>query len=312
MTILHVKDHRYLIIGGTTKAATTSLFFYLADHPQVCAANMKETGFFLNAEYPYPLPLKYRFEDGLEKYEVFFRHCSDARLRVEATPDYLYSPGTPQKVKESLPQVKLMFILREPVSRLVSWYRFAKQTGALPKTFSFEAYVQEQLTAIEGGSLNAPQHMRALEQGRYSLYLKPYFQLFGRERVCVILYEDFIRNPRQVMLEISFFARVNPTFFDTFEFKVFNETQVMKNPSVHRTYLEISQRLRKYVNYRPQIRKVLRSIRLAIEPFYLKMNTCPSEEVTISPGIKMLLDDYYRDEADALVALLKRPVSWQF
>ena len=63
--------HHYIIIGGTTKAATTSLYFYLADHPNVCASNIKETRFFLDADYP--LPVKYRLEDGLEKYEKVSR-----------------------------------------------------------------------------------------------------------------------------------------------------------------------------------------------------------------------------------------------
>ena len=43
---------RYLIIGGTTKAGTTSLHAYLSDHPQVCASSIKETRFFLDRDYP--------------------------------------------------------------------------------------------------------------------------------------------------------------------------------------------------------------------------------------------------------------------
>lgn len=80
-----MNEHRYLIIAGTTKAATTSLFNYLADHPEICASNVKETRFFLDADYP--LPAKYRFEDGLDKYELYFVHCSASHIRMEATPD---------------------------------------------------------------------------------------------------------------------------------------------------------------------------------------------------------------------------------
>src|SRR3712207_1668459 len=102
----NVKEHSYLIIGGTTKAATTSLFSYLADHPQICASSLKESRFFLDADYP--VSSKCRFEDGLDKYDELFQHCRDDRLlRLEATPDYLYSAATPQKIKFSLPKAKL-------------------------------------------------------------------------------------------------------------------------------------------------------------------------------------------------------------
>ena len=129
-------EHRYLIIGGATKAGTTSLYFYLADHPEICASNLKETRFFLDAEYP--LPAKYRLEDGLDKYEKYFNHCQKQSLRLEATPDYLYSPDTPQKIKHSLPNVKMFFILREPIDRLTSWYRFAKvNNSSIARTRNF-------------------------------------------------------------------------------------------------------------------------------------------------------------------------------
>ncbi|MEW6715877.1 MAG: hypothetical protein AB1345_00005, partial [Chloroflexota bacterium] len=89
-------EKRFLIIAGTTRAGTTSLFKYLSDHPDVCAASVKETGFFLDADYPNPPPTKYRAEDGLSRYESYFSSCPEKPVRLEATPGYLYSPGAPQ------------------------------------------------------------------------------------------------------------------------------------------------------------------------------------------------------------------------
>jgi len=96
---------RYLIIGGTTKAGTTSLHAYLNDHPQVCASSIKETRFFLDRDYP--LEAKYRSDDGLEYYEEYFAHRGAAAVRVEATPDYLYSPGTAARLAAALPQAAI-------------------------------------------------------------------------------------------------------------------------------------------------------------------------------------------------------------
>ena len=137
-----VSDYQYLIVGGTTKAATTSLFTYLADHPTVCAASYKETRFFLDQRYP--LPSKYRYNADLEVYNLLFSECSENQLRLESTPDYLYCPSACERIATLLPKAKLVFSLREPISRLISWYRFAKQIGRLPESIGFDDYIDLQ------------------------------------------------------------------------------------------------------------------------------------------------------------------------
>jgi hypothetical protein len=304
-----VKEHSYLIIGGTTKAATTSVFSYLAEHPQVCASSLKESRFFLDADYP--LSSKYRFEDSLDKYEELFQHCHDAQLlRLEATPDYLYSPATPQKIKFSLHQVKIAFILREPISRLISWYRFAKQIGQLSTNFSFEAYVQEQFQAIEA-ELPRPQHMRALEQGRYSLYLRPYFDLFGQDNIHIAFQEDLSRDPAFVLKELCSFAGIDPTFYSDYQFKIINSTKGMKNANLHRAYMQFLFRTHNFVHNKAAIRAILRRIRLVFEYFYFRLNTQPPEQVTISSSARKVLDAYYSQEAKALADLIGKAVPWQ-
>lgn len=68
---MQTDDQLYLIIGGTTKAGTTSIFRYLSAHPDVCASSLKETRFFLDKDYP--LPSTNRFNgSNLECYRVFF------------------------------------------------------------------------------------------------------------------------------------------------------------------------------------------------------------------------------------------------
>ncbi|MGA9382250.1 MAG: sulfotransferase domain-containing protein [Phormidium sp.] len=297
----------YLIIGGTTKAATTSLFFYLSEHPQICAANMKETRFFLDADYP--VPSKYRYEDGLNKYEEFFGHCASDKIRMEATPNYIYSLGTPQKIKSSLRQVKLIFILREPVSRLISWYRFAKQNGELSEQVTFDEYVQQQLQDSD----NLPkvnQHLCALEQGRYSVYLQPYFDLFGKDKVHIAFYEELSKNPMLVMKQICLFADIDPNFYTNYEFKIFNRTETMQVPKLHQAYMNFRFRIRQYTHNQAMLHTSLRKIRLLLEPLYFKMNTRKSEKFVISPSIKAFLDEYYIKEANTLSDLLGRDITW--
>ena len=306
MAVDALRNARYLIIGGTTKAATTSLFFYLKEHPQVCAANWKEVRFFLDDEYP--LKSKYRLSDGLEKYADFYAHCSDNKLRVEATPDYLYSVGTPCKIKESLPRAKLLFILREPVSRLISWYKFAKQNDDIASDVSFDEYVRQ--LAREEGQEGRPQHMLALEQGCYTRCLKSYFEVFNRERLRVAFYEEFQRGPATVLEDICLFASIAPGFYKDFDFKVYNKTETMRHPLVHKVYIGLRFHVRKFTHDKPLVHGSLSLLRQLCEPFYLKLNTRADEHTTVSPSTVRFLKDYYAEEVGSLQRLLDRKVPW--
>lgn len=303
---LNIRDRRFLIIGGTTKAATTSLFKYLADHPDVCAASAKETRFFLDLDYP--VKSKYRYEDGMDKYGEYFNHGDDSKLQLEATPDYLYSSDTSQKIKDSLPKAKLVFILREPFSRIVSWYKFAQQNGQISKDVTLEEYIEKQLHLNAGEKTE--QHMRSLEQGRYSIYLNPYFDLFGRDRIQIIFYEELVKDPLTIVKSVSSFAEISPEFYEDYDFKVFNRTESMKNPKLHGIYKRFRFYVRSYTHNKPIIHKNLRRFRLLIEPLYFSLNKNFSDKIVIPPKIKIFIKDYYKEEIDKLEKLIGRSTPW--
>jgi hypothetical protein len=303
---MNVKEYKYLIIGGTTKAATTSLFYYLAEHPEVCAANYKEVRLFLSKDYP--LPSKFRFEDGLEKYANFFNHCDDDKLRMEATPDYLHSQGTPLKIRESLPNSKLIFILREPISRLMSWHRFSQQYGLMPKKTSFDEYVELQRRK---GETMSGQHLLIMEQGRYSVFLKPYYEHFGRDRIHVVFYEDLAESPEAVLRDVSIFTEIDPDFYANYDFKVHNRTLAMRFPALHKLYWTIRFRVRQHTHDKPAIHGVIRRARLIFEPIYLYFNSRSLNKTGISESTRQMLEDYYRGEVQALEELTGKKVPWE-
>ena len=300
----------YLIIGGTTKAATTSLFTYLGAHPQVCMSNMKETRFFLDRTYP--LDSKYRLEDGAEKYTEFFTQSNAAtRLWVEATPDYLYSKGTPSKIQGTLANVTLVFILREPIARVVSWYRFARQNKLILETRSLDEYVALQLNVKNEYVDKLDQHMRAVEQGRYALYLRPYFETFGKERVVVVFMEELARDPQKVFRELCGFVDIDPAFYESYKFEVYNRTENLRNPTVHGYYRRMRFYLKKKVYNRPAIKSLLRGIRLVIEPVYFDLNRrLLPPDVEIPPQVVTALNSYYQPANKELAALLGRSLPW--
>ena len=324
MTVTISTKPKYLIIGGTTKAATTSLYYYLADHPQVNASTLKETRFFLDLDYPVP-PLAAKWTDGIEKYEEFFIPKEGHLLRLEASAEYLYSAGTPQRIKESLPNAKIVFLLREPVSRVISWYKYAKQRANIPTEITVDSYIEQQLQSNyfqlakqqrvtldqnKDKSIPSSFFLSALEHGCYSSYLQAYFDILGRDNVYVAFYEELCQKPKFVLKEICLFAGIEPDFYRDYTFKVFNRSETMKNASLHGAYGQLRTNIRKYTHNLP-IHYWLRQMRKWFDAkIYYRLNTRPTEQLEISPAIKTKLKDYYQEEIKTLENLLDRPVPW--
>ena len=305
----NVADYNYLIVGGTTKAATTSLFTYLADHPAVCAATYKETRFFLSNDYP--LPSKYRYNGDLEAYISLFPNCDETQLRMESTPDYLYCEKACERIAEFLPHAKLVFSLREPISRLISWYRFAKQIGKLPQNVNFDAYVELLFAALESSGNGETQHLQTLQQGCYTVYLKPYFNQFDPARIHILFYEELAAQPVRVMASLCNFAGIDTDFYSGYTFKVTNRTEKMRNSELHEKYRDFRFRLRQWTHNKPIIHNPLRTIRQTIEPLYLRLNTQPDKEIQLSKEMQHRLADYYQHDIDALAELIGRPLPWK-
>lgn len=317
-----VSEHQYLIIGGTTKAATTSLFSYLADHPGTCAASYKETRFFLSTDYP--LPSKYRFKGDVEEYNHLFSDCQDNQIRLESTPDYLYCASALERIAEFLPNAKLIFSLREPISRIISWYRFAVQIGRLPNNLSIDEYVErlfevtenkgdktvQEIAVDTNEKLDHAQFMQVLPQGRYASYLKGYLERFDKKRIHAIYYEDLSKNPLDVMKDICHFADLDSTFFENYTFQVTNRTETMRNPDFHQKYRSFRFHVRRWTHNKPVIHKTLRAMRKGFEPLYMRLNTRPTESVTISKNLQTRLVDYYRHDVDNLGELLGKKPPW--
>ena len=300
---------RYLIIGGTTKAATTSLYFYLQDHPEVCVSSIKETRYFLDPAYP--LESVSRYDGKNNDYDSYFAHSTAGQLLAEATPDYLYSPVTASWIQGLYAEaVQMLFLLRDPISRVESWYKFARQDGHLPADLSIDAYIGQMFDTL--GQENLPQHMRALEQGRYAHYLKPWYKEFDKAQVQVVFFEEVKDNPLEVMQEIAKRAGIDPAFYENYTAEVKNETRALKNPGLHQAYKRFRFVVRNRTHKLPFIHKRLAWLRRTVEPFYMKLNEAKSEPApVISDAVRERLIRYYQPDVKELSEMVKLPDAWQ-
>ena len=300
----------FVIIGGATRAGTTSLHKYLSDHKDVCASSQKETRFFLDEDYPSPYPITYQYDrHPMQKYLEYFRDQT-RNILLEATPDYLFSAGTPKKVKESLNDVKWLFILRDPIERLKSWFYFGRQVGELSAEISLEEFISLQLNETAN---HRKQIFRTLEQGNYSAYLQQYYKLFGAENILLLSFGALEREPLKFMKTVCDFIEIDSSDYDNYKFSTLNSSVSLKHVGgIEKYYMTVGTKMFLRVYNRPIIRKLLHFLRASVfEPVYYRLNANKKGRKEIPLALKKRLVDYYSGELQRLEKLSGRKFSWE-
>jgi hypothetical protein len=203
---------------GAQKAGTTSLYHYLAQHPQIYMSPIKEPCFFnhridacgkvLAEKFGNPGQRTSRFS-GIEDYRALFRGAREETVAVgEASPPYLYVPGTSERINRYAPEARVIAILRDPVDRAYSAFLHAVRIGKEPLTDFAHALLQEDERVRENWHYTF--HYRS--RGFYYEQLRRYHGVFGREKVGVWLYEDLRKDPVGTAQSIFGFLGVEDAF----------------------------------------------------------------------------------------------------
>jgi hypothetical protein len=193
------------LIVGAARSGTTTLYSRLRDHPDVYLPVNKrpEPHFFLKTA---------EFAQGLAYYEKrYFSARRNQRAVGEASTSYLFGPDVPKRVRSTLPDVKLVCILRDPVERAFSSYWHTIKGGL--ETLSFEeAILQEaarkdQLASTALGEI-AP--FAYAERGLYHRQLSRWLSEFPRSQMKIVIFDDFVADPVGILGEIARFIDVSP------------------------------------------------------------------------------------------------------
>lgn len=189
-----MKMPNFLIIGAA-KSGTTSLYHYLAQHPQIFMSRVKEPGFFAmegrapDYRGPGDLASCRLGTPDLQSYCALFDGVRDEKAVGEASTAYLYLPPSAASIHRCAPEMKLIAVLRNPVERAYSNFLHMVRDGREPHRDFARAL------DAEAGRIRDNWHLlwHYRQVGFYAAQLKPYFALFGRERVKVYLHEDLTR-----------------------------------------------------------------------------------------------------------------------
>lgn len=219
------------LIAGTVRAATTSLHYYLPQHPDIAMSELKEPNFFLFDPERGPLIAEDRIivksVRRRREYEELFDHAGGRRAVGEASPLYLYPPETPELIAATLDDPKVIAVLREPVDR--AWSHFLHLYRGDPAEAS-ERF--KEATTAEMSKRDVYEPYRAgshfLRIGLYSRQIERYEKALGSGRLHWVLYEDVGSDPASVLAGIAGFLGVDASFsFDTST--VYNKSGVAKN-----------------------------------------------------------------------------------
>ena len=183
----------FLVIGAQ-RAGSTSLFAQLCAHPGVAAPSHKEIHYF---------PLQ-SFRGG-RWYRSHFPPVASSRGRItgEASPYYLFHPAVPARVAEALPVVRLIALLRDPVSRAYSQYQLSVRDGHEPLGFDEAlraepdrlAGEEERLVADGAYRSHAHRHQSYAARGAYAEQLRRWHTYVAPERLLVISSEELFADP---------------------------------------------------------------------------------------------------------------------
>lgn len=181
------------IIAGAMRCGTTALNSYLRAHPDIAVSSSKEVHFFDS-----------NWERGLDWYLEQFPDSDDALAVGEATPNYMFRPHALDRLAATLPDVKLVVMLRNPADRAYSHYWHDRTRGKTDGEFG-DVVARE----LAGEDIGPAAY---IDRGRYRWQIEEILKRFPAAALHVQAFEDMKSDPGRVYGEICGFIGVDPSF----------------------------------------------------------------------------------------------------
>ncbi|HSE84300.1 MAG TPA: sulfotransferase domain-containing protein [Thermodesulfobacteriota bacterium] len=180
-----------LIIIGAQKCATTSLHYYLNLHPQISMSREKELDFFIAER---------NWQKGVGWYKSNF--TGEALLYGESSPSYTTYPlwkGVPERMYSLIPDAKLIYIVRDPVERIISGYLHSRLKSGETRTI--------------GEVLRDFENNRHVLRSRYFMQLGQYLQCYPKSNILVITLEDLHNHTHETLKKVFRYLNVEESFY---------------------------------------------------------------------------------------------------
>jgi sulfotransferase family protein len=199
-------------IVGHPKSGTTALYEMLRRHPQIYMPEDKETWYFAPELHLRPPPRPTGIARTLDEYLSLFDAATERQRIGEASPMYLWSPTAAARIADVQPDAQIIAILREPASFLRSLHLQFVEVYVETES-DFRRAIELEDSRREGRNISRysywPRALMYSEYVRYVEQLRRFESRFGRERLLVLVYDDFRSDNDAVVRKVLRFLEVD-------------------------------------------------------------------------------------------------------
>lgn len=191
------------LIVGAQKCGTSSLFEWLCSHPAVARPSFKELQFFNDER---------EWSKGPAAYSRRFARVPSGSLVGEATPEYMLYPESVERMARTVPDARLIAVVRDPIERAYSQYRMNRHLRWEGR--SFDRAVRDELAAgdvepsLRRMTTSGSPEYHYLARGDYLPQLERLCRHYARERLLVLLLDDLVADPGGSFAEVCRFLGI--------------------------------------------------------------------------------------------------------
>ncbi len=276
-------------IVGAPRAGTTSMYEFLKKTPGVYMSSIKEPHFFssFNSRYMFGNPIR-----DEKKYLALFKNVKDENAIGECSTSYLWDSQSCNLIHKTIPNARIVIILRDPIQRAFSHYLMRVGGG---QDLSFSEVIRLVLK-----SPNYDYYTTIIVNGGfYFEQVKRYVETFGPNQLKVIIFEEFIKDPKKSVRELLKFLDIKSEPPEDVQ-------------TVHNEYTEPRGKIITSLLQNPTVRRIGQQIPESIyEPFVKKVIGKKSTKPKISLEDRVVLEDLYKKDIEKLKIILGRELPWK-
>lgn len=263
-----------LIIIGAMKCGTTSLHSYLSLHPQIQMSRIKELNFFNE---------KYNWKKGIQWYESNFHERPAKKIYGEASPNYTnykISPEVPERMHSLIPQAKLIYLVRDPIQRMVAHYVHKYSSGRENRD------IDTALSNIHEKSY--------FHRSLYYAQLQQFLDYYSASNILVIATENLRSQRRQTLRKIFSFLGVDSDFYSQ-TYTLERHKSLKKRRKTELGQKIANTALGQTLEWASHTNAGAVLSHLMYFPF-----SEPMAKPILSPGVKHFLQEHVKEDADKL------------
>lgn len=286
------------LVVGAAKAGTTSLHYFMEQHPEICVPACKETYFFNQKSMAGTWPEVTSYNE--EEYRELFRTNTTGQTRAwgeVTTSNLYYHEEAVPKIRKLLGDPQIVILIRNPIDRAYSNWTYTSASYGEP--LSFEEAIKEEQNRIEQKVMFMAHYVSV---GFYFEAVKNYLSAFSRHKV--YLFEDLKGKAPEMMSDVFEFIGVDPSVRPDFE-TIYNLSGIPRSRLLHKFVL------RDDGTKGPPLQRITRLVlgRERADRLFYSLRVKNLKRVPMKPGTRKRLVEIYREDVLKLQDLIGRDLS---